>query len=160
MVRWCCPGSTPISTRRRGGWIGGVSDEQGKFTEHPASNHPQYAMHALLERFGIKRRDVGILGTPAPDGRDVLALGSDAVHRVRRRSGLDRLARPEIAAHIARGMKNLAVIAAPNPEMEALAIAIAMREARHLGRIGRAGDAGPRTGAAGDGGAGALESRL
>ena len=30
------------------------------------------------------------------------------------------------------GMKNLAVIEAPNPEMEALAIAIAMREAAHL----------------------------
>ncbi len=29
-------------------------------------------------------------------------------------------------------MKNLAVVEAPNPEMEALAIAIAMREARHL----------------------------
>jgi ATP-dependent helicase/nuclease subunit B len=31
-------------------------------------------------------------------------------------------------------MKRLAVIEAPNPEMEALAIAIAMREARHLGK--------------------------
>ena len=37
-------------------------------------------------------------------------------------------------AHIARGMTSLAVIEAPNPEMEALAIAIAMREARHLGK--------------------------
>ena len=44
--------------------------------------------------------------------------------------------------------------------MEALAIAVAMREARHLGQIGRAGDAGPRAGAAGDGGARPLESRL
>src|SRR3954451_20512888 len=31
-------------------------------------------------------------------------------------------------------MKNLAVVEAPNPEMEALAIAVAMREARHLGK--------------------------
>ena len=31
-------------------------------------------------------------------------------------------------------MQNLAVIEAPNPEMEALAIAVAMREARHLGK--------------------------
>jgi len=31
-------------------------------------------------------------------------------------------------------MKNLAVIEAANPEMEALAIAVAMREARHLDR--------------------------
>ncbi len=32
------------------------------------------------------------------------------------------------------GMKNLAVVEAPNSEMEALAIAVAMREARHLGQ--------------------------
>ena len=29
-------------------------------------------MHALLEKFAIKRGDVGILGNPAPHGRDVL----------------------------------------------------------------------------------------
>ena len=113
--------------------IGGMRNDDGKFTEHPASNHPQYAMHALLERFGIKRGDVDILGSPAPDGRDVLL--SEAMRPSRATAHWhDRLARPEIAAHIARGMKTLAVIAAPNPEMEALAIAIAMREARHLGK--------------------------
>src|SRR5215468_9980488 len=37
--------------------IGGIRDALGKFAEHPASNHPQYAMHALLDRFGIKRSD-------------------------------------------------------------------------------------------------------
>ena len=42
--------------------IGGVKDAQGKFTTPPASNHPQFAMHALLHRFGIKRGDVEILG--------------------------------------------------------------------------------------------------
>src|SRR6202047_592702 len=53
--------------------IGGIRDAQGKFTTPPASNHPQYAMHALLHRFGIKRGDVEIRGKPAPQGRDVLA---------------------------------------------------------------------------------------
>jgi ATP-dependent helicase/nuclease subunit B len=111
--------------------IGGMRNDEGKFTEHPASNHPQFAMHALLDRFGIRRGDVEILRTPAPDGRDVL------LSEVMRPSNAtaqwhDRLARPEISAHIVHGMKNLAVIEAPNPEMEALAIAIAMREARHL----------------------------
>src|SRR5204862_3401196 len=38
--------------------IGGVRDTQGQFTTQPSSNHPQYAMHALLDRFGIRRRDV------------------------------------------------------------------------------------------------------
>src|SRR5580704_17222292 len=52
--------------------IGGKRNDEGRFTEHPASSHPQYAMHALLDRFGIKRGDVEILEAPAPDGRDVL----------------------------------------------------------------------------------------
>jgi ATP-dependent helicase/nuclease subunit B len=111
--------------------IGGERNDEGQFTEHPASNHPQYAMHALLDRFGIRRDDVEILGMPVPDGRDVLL--SEAMRPSNATAQWhDRLARPEISAHIARGMKNLAVIEAPNPEMEALAIAIAMREARHL----------------------------
>src|SRR6201999_316322 len=45
--------------------IGGERNDQGQFVEHPASSHPQYAMHALLERFGITRSDVTILGTPS-----------------------------------------------------------------------------------------------
>jgi ATP-dependent helicase/nuclease subunit B len=111
--------------------IGGTRDAQGKFTTHPASNHPQYAMHALLQRFGIKRSDVEILAPPAAQGRDLLA--SEAM----RPSGAtekwyDRLKQPEIAGRISGGMTNLAVVEAPNPEMEALGIAIAMREARHL----------------------------
>src|SRR6267142_6339815 len=46
----------------------------------------------------------------------------------------DRLKRLDIAAQIAAGMDRLAVVEAPNPEMEALAIAVAMREARHLNK--------------------------
>jgi ATP-dependent helicase/nuclease subunit B len=113
--------------------IGGMRNDEGKFTEHPASNHPQYAMHALLDRFGIHRDDVKILGTPALYGRDVLL--SEAMRPSSATAQWhDRLVRPEISVHIVRGMKHLAVIEAPNPEMEALAIAIAMREARHLGQ--------------------------
>jgi ATP-dependent helicase/nuclease subunit B len=111
--------------------IGGGRNDQGQFTEHPAASHPQYAMHSLLERFGISRSDVEILGTPAPFGREVLL--SEAMRPSNATAEWhDRLGQPEIAAHIASGMTNLAVIEAPNPEMEALAIAIAMREAAHL----------------------------
>jgi ATP-dependent helicase/nuclease subunit B len=111
--------------------IGGSKDAQGKFTIHPASNHPQFAMHALLQRFGIARRDVEILGTPAPHGRDVLV--SEAMRPSSATAQWhERLREPEVAAKIADAMKNLAVIEAPNPEMEALAVAVAMREARHL----------------------------
>jgi ATP-dependent helicase/nuclease subunit B len=111
--------------------IGGVRDATGRFTTPPASNHPQFAMHALLDRFGIARRDVEPLQSAAAAGRDLL------LSEVMRPSNAtaqwhDRLKRPEIAAKIAAGMTSLAVIEAPNPEMEALAIAIAMREARHL----------------------------
>ena len=113
--------------------IGGVWDIKGKFTTPPASNHPQFAMHALLHRFGIKRGDVEILGDPAPHGRDVLiseamrpSNASAQWHR--------RLAQPEIVEKISGGMANLAVIEADNTEMEALAIAVAMREARHLNK--------------------------
>ena len=113
--------------------IGGIRDAQGKFTTPPASNHPQFAMHALLDRFGLRRDDVEILGAPAPRGRETL------VSEVMRPSTAtaqwhDRLALPDIAAKISAGMNNLAIVAAPNPEMEALAIAVAMREARHLGK--------------------------
>src|SRR3954447_10938124 len=113
--------------------IGGVKDAQGKFTTPPASNHPQFAMQGLLDRFGIKRRDVEILGTPAPDGRDVL-VSETMRPSTATEQWHERLEQPDIAAKISGGMKNLAVVAAPNPEMEALAIAVAMREARHLNK--------------------------
>jgi len=111
--------------------IGGIKDAQGKFTTHPASNHPQYAMHGLLQRFAIKRSDVEILEAPTERGRDVLA--SEAMRPSNTTEKWhDRLKQPGVTDRIAGGMTNLAVVEAPNPEMEALAIAIAMREARHL----------------------------
>src|SRR5207245_1901072 len=38
--------------------IGGIRDAQGKLIQPPASNHPQFAMQALLHRLGIRRCDV------------------------------------------------------------------------------------------------------
>src|SRR6266849_1998464 len=40
--------------------IGGTRNAQGKFITPPASNHPQFAMHALLEKFAIKRGDAAL----------------------------------------------------------------------------------------------------
>src|SRR6478735_12653106 len=82
--------------------IGGSRDRQGKFTSAPSSNHPQYAMHALLGRFGLKRGDVEILGTPKPHGREVL------VSETMRPSSAteqwhDRLVQPDVALKIAGG---------------------------------------------------------
>src|SRR5258705_11883979 len=113
--------------------IGGIRDAQGKFTTPPSSNHPQYAMHGLLDRFGIKRNDVETVGEPAPQGRDVL-VSETMRPSTATEQWHDRLEQPEISAKISGGLKNLAVVAAPNPEMEALSIAVAMREARHLNK--------------------------
>ena len=52
-------GSRHRSRRRLLDMIGGIKDAAGGFTIPPAQNHPQFAMHALLGRFGIcpPRRD-------------------------------------------------------------------------------------------------------
>ena len=111
--------------------IGGTEDAQGQMLLSPSSNHPQFALHALLDRFGIKRGDVVSLGTLAPSGREMLT--SEAMRPSNATSHWHRrLGEPDVARKIAAGMQHLAVIAAANPEMEALAIAVAMREAREL----------------------------
>ena len=101
--------------------IGGAGDTPA------ASNHPQYALHGLLDRFGIARKDVVLLGAPSMHSREMLASEamrpSNASARWHR-----RLAEPDVETRIASGMQHLAVIAADNQEMEALAIACAMRE--------------------------------
>ncbi|RZN30942.1 double-strand break repair protein AddB [Bradyrhizobium sp. Leo121] len=113
--------------------IGGMRDAKGKFTTPPASNHPQFAMHALLDRFAIKRDEVEILGAPAPRGREML-MSETMRPSSATAQWHDRLEQPEIAEKISAGTNGIAVVEAPNPEMEALAIAIAMREARHLNK--------------------------
>ncbi len=109
--------------------IGGAVNA-GDIVAAPAVwSHPQFALHGLLTRFGIKRRDVEQLAAPAAHGREVFvseamrpATSSEKWHT--------QLADKAIAQHIASGTEGLTVIEAANPEMEALAIAVAMREAR------------------------------
>jgi ATP-dependent helicase/nuclease subunit B len=109
--------------------IGGGDDKAST----PASNHPQFAMHALLQKFGLRRGDVETLADPAPRGRELLM--SEAMRPSNATSHwYKRLAEPQVEQKIAAGMTNLAVIEAANSEMEALAIAVAMREARELGK--------------------------
>ena len=47
--------------------IGGMT-EPGRVSLSPAAGHPQFAMHGLLARMGVKRRDVGILVAPSAHG--------------------------------------------------------------------------------------------
>jgi ATP-dependent helicase/nuclease subunit B len=111
--------------------IGDVSDDSS--TPPPTWSHPQFALHHLLSRvFDIARDEVVALAEPAPHGREVLASEAmrPAAASAQWHTELDK---PEVAARIAAAMTNLAVIEAANPEAEALAIAVALREAREHG---------------------------
>jgi ATP-dependent helicase/nuclease subunit B len=91
-----------------------------------AFGHPQFAMQALLARIGIPRAEVVQLRAPASYGREVLASEAlrpaAATDRWR-----DRLA--DAGERLTRGLAGIAVIEAANAEEEALAIAVALREA-------------------------------
>ena len=94
----------------------------------PAAGHAQFAMHALIDRIGIKRSDVTQLETAAADGREVLvsealrpAATTERWQAQRQSKGFDDAADKATAS--------LAMIEAATAEDEALAIAVAMREA-------------------------------
>jgi len=108
--------------------IGGEPAKGDDRGSPPLPGHPQYALQALLARFGIDRREVAPLAAPARHGREVL------VSEVMRPSSATahwhrRLAEPMVEQRVAAAMADVTVIAAPTAEMEALAIAVAMREA-------------------------------
>ena len=108
--------------------IGGTRATDGTSETQPVSSHPQFALHALLTRFGLSRGDVVTIGEPLPHARDVLA--SEAMRPAAATSRWHQiLDEPEMARDISGGLQNLALIEAANTENEALAIAVAMREA-------------------------------
>ncbi|HET7190517.1 MAG TPA: double-strand break repair protein AddB [Pseudolabrys sp.] len=91
--------------------------------KNAAPGHPQFAMAALLRRFGIDRSAVESLA--APGGRELLV--SEAMRPAEQTDRWNvRLA--EIAPHAEAAMKDIAAIEAANSEEEALAIAVALRE--------------------------------
>jgi ATP-dependent helicase/nuclease subunit B len=93
----------------------------------PCSGHPQFAMQGLLTTIGIARDAVKQL---APDdGREVFM--SEAL---RPAATTDRWPRPndqEFSVQADRALAGISVIEAANAEDEALAIAVALREAEH-----------------------------
>ncbi len=105
--------------------IGGIV-QPGCAPLPPAPGHPQFAMHALLARMGVKRQDVGSLARPAPHGREALLSEAlrPAVTTDKWRTRLD-----EIGAAVAPALAGITVIEAANAEEEALSIAAALREA-------------------------------
>ena len=108
--------------------IGGGPDPTGA---PPIAGHPQFAMHGLLARIGIARGDVVTLVPAAPHGREVLL--SEAL---RPAAATDRWRHSlaNAAGVLARAMDTVTVIEAANVEEEALAIAVALREALEVPR--------------------------
>ncbi len=99
----------------------------GSDTE-PAHGHAQFAMAALLQRIGIVREAVVALKTPEPHGRERLAseaLRPAAASEVWQQ----RLTQADFAAGADTALESIAAIEAANAEEEALAIAVALREA-------------------------------
>ena len=94
----------------------------------PAAGHAQFAMHALLDRIGIRRSEVMQLAPPAKHGREVLvseALRPAATtERWQARTGSKAFAAAADSA-----LTSLGMIEAANAEEEALAIAVVLREA-------------------------------
>lgn len=92
------------------------------------SGHPQFAMHALLRRIGIARDAVTALQPPARHGRErfvseaMRPAGSTELWR-------SRLETSDFTAQADAAVEELAVVEAANAEEEALAIAIALRQA-------------------------------
>jgi ATP-dependent helicase/nuclease subunit B len=98
--------------------IGGAGDR-----EHPPSfGHPQLAMRDLLRDIGIGRDDVIALGASGARER----LSSEAL---RPSKATEHWAERREAAARDAALENIAVIEAANAEDEALAIAVALREA-------------------------------
>ena len=89
--------------------------------------HPQYAMAGLLQRIGVSRADVNVLGAPGAHGRERLV--SEALRPAAASEQWSaRLRKPDFAAQADAAMNSIAVIEAANAEEEALAIAVALRE--------------------------------
>ena len=90
--------------------------------------HPQFAMHALLDRIGIKRDDVMQLAAPENYGRELLT--SEALRPAATTDRWQaRLKTSEFTAAADRAMAGISVAETANAEEEALAIAVCLREA-------------------------------
>jgi ATP-dependent helicase/nuclease subunit B len=90
----------------------------------PAIGHPQFAMQALLERLGVGRDEVRVLGSSARNGREKL-VSQALCPAAATECWQQRL--PDEA--IDSALAHLVVVDAANAEEEALAIAVALREA-------------------------------
>jgi ATP-dependent helicase/nuclease subunit B len=94
----------------------------------PAAGHPQFAMHGLLKRIGILRNTVTVLAGPASHGRERLvseALRPAATTQLWQA----KLAALDFTTRAENALSSISVVEAANAEEEALAVAVALREA-------------------------------
>jgi ATP-dependent helicase/nuclease subunit B len=96
----------------------------------PAAGHPQFALHALLRRIGIARDQVATVGTRTAPARERYV--SEALRPAAASHHWQQLTASDFPLHDALGA--LSVIEADNAEEEALAIAVALREAVEEGK--------------------------
>ena len=104
--------------------IGGGEEAAARVSS--AFEHPQFAMQALLQRIGITREQVTLLGTPAAHRRERYVC--EALRPAAATDAWKRLAGGDVP-WIEGALQGLTVIEAANAEEEALAIAISLREA-------------------------------
>ena len=90
----------------------------------PAAGHPQFAMQAVLRRLGIGREAVTVLAPPAGHGRE--RLMSEAL---RPANATERWKERLDDRSVKAALSGVCVVEAANAEEEALAIAVALREA-------------------------------
>jgi ATP-dependent helicase/nuclease subunit B len=100
-------------------------DSAGHDALAPATGHPQFAMQALLDRIGIGRADVQRLGQTTARDRYV----SEALRPAAATDRWQALACADFGAQLDDALAGMAVIEATNAEEEALAVAVALREA-------------------------------
>jgi ATP-dependent helicase/nuclease subunit B len=105
--------------------IAGRRDAGGEEIVAPAAGHPQFAMQALLRRIGIDRDEVRVLGEASAIGRERYV--SEALRPAAATDLWRRLAGTDIPSPAA--VATLSIVEAANAEEEALAVAIALREA-------------------------------
>jgi ATP-dependent helicase/nuclease subunit B len=92
----------------------------------PAQGHPQSALHALLARIGINR-DAVVALAPGNSRERLISEAlrpADATEKWRAHA-----ADPAFSADMTAALENVSMIEAANPEEEALAIAVSLREA-------------------------------
>jgi ATP-dependent helicase/nuclease subunit B len=100
----------------------------------PAPSHPQYALRRLLDRIGIEPREVEEIGAPPPALAARARLFTEAMRPAETTDAWGALAEraasdPAVPRALHAAFDGIAVIEAPDERLEALAIALALREA-------------------------------